>query len=31
MLHQIKEPQFYNNFLKLISLGTQSSISEVEF
>ena len=31
MLHQIKAPQFYTNFLKLISLVMQSSISEVEF
>ena len=31
MLHQIKAPQFYTNFLKLISLEMQSSISEAEF
>ena len=31
MLHQIKAPQFYTNFLKLIPLEMQSSISEVEF
>ena len=31
MLHQIKAPQFYTNFLKLISLVMHSSISEVEF
>ena len=31
MLHQIKAPQFYTNFLKLMSLVMQSSISEVEF
>ena len=31
MLHQIKAPQFYTNFLKLISLEMQSSIFEVEF
>ena len=30
MMHQIKVPQFYN-FLKLISLVMDSSISEVEF
>ena len=31
MLHQIKAPQFYTNYLKLISLVMDSSISEVEF
>ena len=31
LLYQIKAPQFYNNFLKLISLVMDSSISEVEF
>ena len=31
MLHQIKAPQFYTNYLKLISLEMDSSISEVEF
>ena len=31
MLHQIKAPQFYTNFFKLISLVMDSSISEVEF
>ena len=31
MLHQIKAPPFYTNFLKLISLVMDSSISEVEF
>ena len=31
MLHQMKAPQFYTNFLKLISLVMESSISEVEF
>ena len=31
MLHQIKTPQFYTNFLKLISLVMDSSISDVEF
>ena len=31
MLHQIKAPQFYTNYLKLISLVMNSSISEVEF
>ena len=31
MLHQIKTPQFYTNFLKLISLVMDSNISEVEF
>ena len=31
MLHQIKAPQFYTNFLKLISLVMGSSTSEVEF
>ena len=31
MLHQIKAPQFDTNFLKLISLVMDSSISEVEF
>ena len=31
MQHQIKSPQFYTNFLKLISLVIDSSISEVEF
>ena len=31
MLHQMKAPQFYTNFLKLIFLEMQSSISEVEF
>ena len=31
MLHQIKAPQFYTNFLKLISLVMDSSISKVEF
>ena len=30
-LHQIKAPQFYTNFLKLISFVMQSTISEVEF
>ena len=31
MLHKIKAPQFYTNFLKLILLVMDSSISEVEF
>ena len=31
MLHQIKAPQFYANYLKIISLVMDSSISEVEF
>ena len=31
MLHQIKTPQFYSNFLELISLVMDSSISGVEF
>ena len=31
MLHQIKAPQFYTNYLKLISLVMDYSISEVEF
>ena len=31
MLHQIKAPQSYNNFLKFISLVMQSSISKIEF
>ena len=31
MLHQIKAPQFYTNYLKLISLVMDSSISEIEF
>ena len=31
MLHQIKAPQFYTKYLKLISLVMDSSISEVEF
>ena len=31
MLHQIKAPQFYTNYLKLIYLVMDSSISEVEF
>ena len=31
MLHQIKAPEFYTNYLKLISLVMDSSISEVEF
>ena len=31
MLHQIKAPQFYPNFLKLLSLVMHCSISEVEF
>ena len=31
MLHQIKAPQFYANYLKQISLVMDSSISEVEF
>ena len=31
MLHQIKSPQFYTNFLKIISLVMDSSISEIEF
>ena len=31
MLHQIKAPQFYTNFLKLISLVMDSGTSEVEF
>ena len=31
MLHQIKAPLFYTNYLKLISLDMDSSISEVEF
>ena len=31
MLHQIKAPQFYTNYLKIISLVRDSSISEVEF
>ena len=32
MLHQIKAPQFYTNYLKLISLVLKdTSISEVEF
>ena len=31
MLHQIKAPPFYTNFLKRISLVMGSSISEVEF
>ena len=30
MLHQLKASQFYTNFLKLISLVIQSSISEVQ-
>ena len=31
MLHQIKAPQFYTNYLKLIPLVMDSSILEVEF
>ena len=31
MLHQIKALQFYTDYLKLISLVMDSSISEVEF
>ena len=31
MLHQIKAPQFYTNYLKIISLVRDSSILEVEF
>ena len=31
MLHQIKAPQFYTDYLKLIYLVMDSSISEVEF
>ena len=31
MLHQIEGPQFYANFLKLLSLVIDSSISKVEF
>ena len=31
MLHQIKAPRFYTNYLKLISLVMDSSISKVEF
>ena len=31
MLHQIKAPQFYTNYLKILSLVMDSSISEVEF
>ena len=31
MLHQIKTPQFYTDYLKLISLVMDLSISEVEF
>ena len=31
MLHQIKAPQFYANYLKVISLVNDSNISEVEF
>ena len=31
MLHQIKASQLYTNYLKLISLVMDSSISEVEF
>ena len=31
MQRQIKTPQFYTNYLKLISLVMDSSISEVEF
>ena len=31
MLHQIKASQFYTNFLNLISLEMQSSISKVKF
>ena len=31
MLHQIKAPYIYTDFLKLISLVMNSSISEVEF
>ena len=31
MLLQIKAPQFYTDFLKLMSLVMDSSISEVEF
>ena len=31
MLHQIKAPQFYTNFLKFISLVMQSSVSKLEF
>ena len=31
MLHQIKAPQFYTDYLKLISLVMDSSILEVEF
>ena len=30
MLHQIKAPQFYTNYLKLISLVMDLSISEVK-
>ena len=30
MLHQIKAPQLYSNYLKLISLVMDTSISEVE-
>ena len=31
MLHQIKAPQFHTNYLKLMSLVIDSSISEEEF
>ena len=31
MLHRIKAPQFYTDFLKLISLVMDPSISKVEF
>ena len=31
MLHQITAPQFHTNYLKLISLIMDLSISEVEF
>ena len=31
MLHQIKAPQFYTNFLKLLSFVMQSIVSKVEF
>ena len=31
MLHQIQAPQFYANYLKLISLVMDSSFSEEEF
>ena len=31
MLHQIKAPQMFTNFLKLISFVMQSSNTEVEF